>query len=670
MKLPISPITDFSKLSKNDIVEIEIINTQHIFSPKAAISGLDERNHPIFGSNVYINGQLSSHSTYGLPSLLFPQGIAPLINFINSTKFTTNIHFHGMVNTGLVDGASAFGVFGPSTTLGTNVNIQLPIVKNNSALLWYHSHNKFRDVELIYAGMAGTILITDTVSQPLTNLFTYGNNHIVLNCLDMDLNSDGTPTFANLPVHSNRSCFTVINGISTVQWYTDPVKKVPYSNMLTHNTTENIVKIDILNSGGNWRVFFVGVCDDKHNILPFYVVQTDQSIRAPIQVKTQLIPIGGRLSILVDLTHIKSANVFFYDFDLTENFGMINPTTGTFPDFTNQSSTPSASPIPDPNDINQQGFPTNLKYPHIPLIPQINQTMVNGYAPFPKKYTIRPFLYITNNSGNNNISMENTVLPTINNIIYKNGTPPLDMNNYINNINPNYFYNIPKVTEKTPTRNICLWGENDINYIHGGPGNAYIVDNLGKNVYGVTECCNGANRIRVDLWNSEELDLNQALIEYSKSPNNYKPHRLPTSEFRVTKTDDQYINIAMISNDTFTIQGFKNKIAYGDTKSAPSFSVTITLPPTHPRANLNIQQWVNLLNYTLTKTAINVNGHTFFASDIITFDWSFFPYGINLLNGTTQYIKSAVIKTINKSNYCIRLLYTFTRAMGYITNDG
>jgi hypothetical protein len=41
---------------------------------------------------------------------------------------------------------------------------------------------------------------------------------------------------------------------------------------------------------------------------------------------------------------------------------------------------------------------------------------------------------------------------------------------------------------------------------------------------------------------------------------------------------------------------------------------------------------------------------------LLSFDWSFFPYGVGLLNGTTSYLKSAVIKTINSSKYCIRIL--------------
>jgi FtsP/CotA-like multicopper oxidase with cupredoxin domain len=656
--LPISKLIDFSKLSKNDNVQIEIVNTTHRFSPDADESGVNIKYQPIFGSKVYIDSILIASNSFGLPTILFTRGKAPLINFVNDTKFTTNVHFHGLVNTGLIDGASAFGVFGPSTSLGTSVSIQLPIIQNNSALCWYHSHNKFMDAELVYTGIVGSIIITDDISKPFTDSYIYGDNHIVLNCLDMDFDSNGRQIFGNLaPVEPNRSCFTVINGISTIQWYTEPSISVKYSNILRHETNKNIVKIDFLNATANFRVFYLGVCSSNQTILPFYVIQTDQGLCAPVKTTMQFIPVGGRISILLDLTNITSAYLFAYDYDLTAVYNMPTPTTGTFPNFEKYSETPYPSPIPDNSSApyqNQQQNPTTLTYPSISIIPQVNQTLINGRCPIPNTNLKRPFLYITNVSGNNPLSIQNE-LTTINNIIYKNGIKPLIDSDYINNLNPKYYYNIPKVNSKTPTRNICIWMESDINYIKGGPGNAYIMDGTGHNMYGVTEFC-FSGRIRVDLWNSAELDINKALIEYSKYPNNYKPKCLPSSEFKVTKTNDDYINIAMISNDTYTIQGFQDSISYFNTTSIPVFSITITLPPTAPRKNLNIQEWINLLNNSLKSAKINLNGKIFSACKLLYFDWSFFPLGVNLLNGTTIYYKSAIIKIKNCSNYCIRIL--------------
>jgi hypothetical protein len=49
-------LTDFSNLTSNDKVQIEIVYTTHKFSPDAMESGTDIKNQPNFGSNIYING--------------------------------------------------------------------------------------------------------------------------------------------------------------------------------------------------------------------------------------------------------------------------------------------------------------------------------------------------------------------------------------------------------------------------------------------------------------------------------------------------------------------------------------------------------------------------------------------------------------------------------------
>ena len=165
-------------------------------------------------------------------------------------------------------------------------------------------------------------------------------------------------------------------------------------------------------------LFRSGICDADKNIVPFYVIQTDQGLCAPIKTTVQFIPVAGRISILVDLTTIKNAYLFMYDYDLTANFGINPDGTGVFPDFTQPNLTPYPTPIPDPTEQNQQDNPTALNYPMLPLLPQIDSLIVNGHYPLINTNNmIRPFLFITNTSENNNLSLEH-VFAIINNIIY------------------------------------------------------------------------------------------------------------------------------------------------------------------------------------------------------------------------------------------------------------
>ena len=146
----------------------------------------------------------------------------------------------------------------------------------------------------------------------------------------------------------------------------------------------------------------------------------------------------------------------------------------------------------------------------------------------------------------------------------------------------------------TPTRNIFLFSENNTNAIAGGNPN------------GTTEYVDGANRIMVDLWNSAELDLDWALQQYAESPNNYKPPILPTSKFRIYKTNDKFSNTAMISNDTLTIQFFNQPIAYGRYISNTCSFSTVIFPPTSPCRFLNLQEWIDLINLTFQQTSVTI----------------------------------------------------------------
>ena len=444
---------------------------------------------------------------------------------------------------------------------------------------------------------------------------------------------------------------------------------MPFVNPLHHTTTKNLVKIDILNASLNWRVFYIGVCDEDYTIKSFYLVQTDGGLMNPTKLKMTVVPVAGRIGIIIDLNQFKHqvAYVFFYNYDLTEIFGVIptnpdsptNPTlTGTIPDLKNSANpTPYPTPIPDPNSENQQGNPTNLNYPSVSLIPQTDQILQNGSAPVPNRsYKIKPFLKIVMRERGN-MSLDKTI-SRIRQTIFGAKTyeenkqildqPAFEYNprfNYLSYLNPKYYTNLPQFNPSLPTRNLFLFSEADTNAIAGGYPN------------GTTEYIDGANRIMADLWNSNELNLEWALKQYTSNPNNYKPPTLPTSKFRIYKTDDRFSNTAMISNDTLTIQLFTQPVSYGDFTSKPLTSVTVVFPPTPPCQLLNLQQWIDLINQTFQQTIILIpNRKPMTLDKILQCDWSFFPYALNFAYQKTSYLKSAVIKTTNATKYSVRLL--------------
>ncbi len=547
----------------------------------------------------------------------FFQGSSPRITYENQTKFTFNIHYHGLNTVGVVDGASMESVFGPSTLLGPEVTFQFPKITNNQALLWFHSHNMFLSMELVYAGLFGLLQIIDKSTEWLTKRFQYQDNQILLAALDMDFTSAGTQTSANLIADENRSNFTTVNGVSAVNWYSS--ESVKFVNPLRHTTTKNLVKIDILNAPMGWRVLYLGVCDEDMNIKPFHLVQTDSGLINPKKVKMASIPVAGRIAIIIDLNQFKRgvAHLFFYNYDLTEIFGSMQafPTQpnnktliATIPDLkTSKNPTPYPTPIPDPGQQNQQGDYTNLDYPEVAIIPQTEQILDNGSIKVPHEKIIKLFLkIILDKSGDPPLCLIDTI-SRIRKIVFGQKTydqfkcileqPCFEYDqkfNYLSFLNQKYFYNLPKTSTDVPLRNLFLFPETDINAV------------AGANVNGTTEYVDGANRIMADLWNSKELDLDWALQQYAAAPNNYKPPILPTSKFRIYKTNDEFSNTAMISNDTLEIQIFANPIAYGNTTQIPLAKATVIFPETSQCGSLNLQEWVDLVNKTFQQTTITI----------------------------------------------------------------
>lgn len=662
--LPQPRLLDFTKLKKNEKVVIEIENTTHKFSSNSHPSGKNERCQPIFGSKVFICDKLYSKSTYGLPFIKFAKHSEPKITYKNKTLFTFNVHYHGLNTVGSVDGTSMEVVFGKSTLLGPEVTFKFPKITNNQSLLWFHNHNMFISMELIYSGAVGLLQIVDDETCWLSKMFKYANNNIMMIASDLDLNEKGEQTNINLTVDQNRSAFTAINGISAVNWFSKCDDK--YINLLYHKTSENLVKIDILNACLNWRVYYIGVCDEDRDIKSFHLIQCDGGLINPVELKMTNIPVAGRVSILVDLDKFKNktAFVFFYDYDLTEIFDSVqtNPSnpndptlTGTTPNFEKKNQTVYPTPIPDPNSKNQQNNPTNLDYPKLGEIGQVNEILQNGTIRAPTVTHIKAFLKIVQKTcGNKTKKLYiNKVLGLIKKTVFGEenlkkyceiiNKPFFEYNkvsNYIKLLNNKYFYNLPTISDKVPTRNFLLFPETNNNAIASG------------NVNGVTEYIDSANRIMVDLWNSSQLDLNYAIDQYNLNPNNFKPATLPSSKFKIYKTNDEYSNTAMISNDTIEIQFYKHKIAYGE-KKAPKYSFKVVFPATD---FINIQQWIELVNTTFHNTCIKGFHNHKKLSEILECDWSFFPYQYPYMYDKNICIKSAIIKTKNNSCYYIRIL--------------
>ncbi len=230
------------------------------------------------------------------------------------------------------------------------------------------------------------------------------------------------------------------------------------------------------------------------------------------------IPTASRIGIIIDLNLFEngSAHLFFYNYELTEILDTksiyYDNLLATIPDF-NKNGTPYPTPIPSgKGDQN----PSNLNYPIVEEIPTVSQMLENGQIKVPQQFTIKQFLQIKTKCKDD-MSLSK-IISKIRDTIFKNECERENKNenNYLSFLNPEYYYNLPvSINKQTPWRNFVLFSETNTNK--------------------TTEYVNGANRIMVNLWNSNELNLDEAMNNW---PNKYKPKVLPTSRFSIQKTNE------------------------------------------------------------------------------------------------------------------------------------
>lgn len=477
-RLPLPPLVD---LTKSNSGRINIKRSCHSFAPDAKESG-KEVNNPLFGAEYYTKGGDRHISTYSLPPIRVKRNTKPRLVVNNPTGYTFDLHFHGLNITADADGASMPLYFGVGTKIGPKLKVNFPNIYNNSALLWYHAHPMFVSAEYAIRGIFGLFEVVDDISEPVTNEFIYGDNHLPLVYEDMEFNANGTFNTANLYTDAWRSNFGLINGLSCISWYS--CNKVPFVTTLTHTTNHNLVKVDLLNGTTSFRNIYLGVCDKHGAIKSFYAIQTDDGLSNPIKTKILNVGPANRMSILLDLDKFDQgvAWLFMYDFDLTEVFNI------SLEDGVLVASVPDSIPNPTPNPTPIPGSSTNLTYPKVEEIPQSTKPVPCGHT-LPNSHRAKKFLKIKLNKNCQKRIAEDEMLDRIRKVVFGSNHKLARENfNYLSLLNPCYYYNLPDISGRTPERNFILYPE--------------------ATQTGTTEVIAGANRVYVDAWDSQQLDLN------------------------------------------------------------------------------------------------------------------------------------------------------------------
>ena len=657
-KLHLLPILDITHYTNPNIsFNTEIIKTTHKFSLNSAESG-NNSNEPIFGSNFWVgNGQglgsgsieQSGFSDFGFPILKVRRDQFFYINQKNLSTYAVNIHFHGVNFNPYNDGASSACMFGPDTAIGLT-NSSFYQMRNNSSVCWYHPHNMYSASEYVYLGMVGLVQITDKQSELVDNFFITNDNYLPLIAIDMDINSDGTINKDNLYSFNWRGTNCAINGINCVDWndihdihdihdmhdmhdmhvmHAMNNSSNTFIDKLYHETSNNILKITLLNGNCSFRTYYLGICDKNEIKKKFFLIQTDTGYRNPIETDIIYFAPGSRIGLMVDLADFEDgeAYVFFYSFDLTLNNGL-------------QYLDQLVNPV-------QQGDQTvYIPYPC-------------GVEPIPTDYIKKRFLKIIwTREQKNNIDLIKTLIQEIVfgiNYPIVNKIQPLELESvYWKYLNPDYYYNLPNFSQDIPIRKF-----------------AFLVETSSVQSFNqTTEFFNGVNRIYVDMWNSYEYDM------WIRS---YCSKYLPTCLFKISKYRDGYLkyeNYQMSDGHLLYVN------IYEPNEKKLIEQVKIIFDEREDP--YNIDEWIKLVNYHFKNTKLKnfACSKIYKLSDLIEYNWAPYKYQSQFLqNPQGQYYDQTVfINTVqminsNKSPFIIEfkakfpLLQYFGKPFGVMGMD-
>jgi FtsP/CotA-like multicopper oxidase with cupredoxin domain len=566
----------------------------------------------------------NANMTFGLPTLQLKRDEKLQFRTSNTSSYTFNIHWHGVNFSPFNDGATTPTLFGEGTKIGIT-NIFDTYFYNNSCVAWNHAHPMFYSSPLTYLGFFAFVPIFDSITSDIDEIFVYGNNWIPLGVHDITFDKQGVIDLTPIYTQNWRGDYTCINGTVAVGWIKE--SNSDYISKFYQVSSNNLIKISILNATASFRCFYIGVCDKFNKIHKFYYIQNDQGYRNPYLADILYISVGARITILFDIKDFpdEEAYIFFYDFDLTNNTGFIYDTS-----------------ISDDLLTLQDGKLVSSPY---------------GILPVPENYSLKKYLKITyDGTYQNNLKEVLTLIKKKvfgKNYDFVESLPyPVEIIDYEKYLNKDYFYNLPDFENDIPKRNLL-----------------FFFDNITSKSNGATDfISSGTDRYMADMWNSyeyemyietkDDLYLPTCLFSISK----YKGDYLKYSNYRMQDNHELFINIYFndeCNNGCNCGSICENKV-----------SVKIEFPESE--RPLNIKEWSQMVNEMYSKTFFtNKNGEIMKVSDILEYTWEPYLYRFDYLENLDKisekefynpplFLKTVRILNINKSDYIIELNAPFT----------
>ena len=220
------------------------------------------------------------------PTLRIARGKRVDISVRNALSHVTTTHWHGAIVDGRMDGGPHSLIL-PDESFRFGFSLDQP-----AASLWYHPHVDTTTGPLVYAGLAGMLIVDDDAAESSRLLpRTYGVDDVPLVVQDRRLDPGGELAYMTSPadIMGMKGDRFLVNG-----------REQPY-----FEAPAQFVRFRLLN-GSNARIYNFGLSDDR----PFEVIGSDAGLLCePVRVTRLLLGPGERAEIVVDLTHERGRTI-------------------------------------------------------------------------------------------------------------------------------------------------------------------------------------------------------------------------------------------------------------------------------------------------------------------------------------------------------------------------
>ena len=228
------------------------------------------------------------------PTLRMHRGDDVAVHITNELDEMTTIHWHGMNLPAWADGGPHSPIEpGQSWTPAWTVD-------QPAATMWYHPHPHERTALHCFRGLAGMLLIDDSVSRALDLPSDYGVDDLPVIITDQKFTDDGQFDETVDEVLGLMGDTPVVNGATNVRF----------------DASSRRLRLRVLNASG-MRFYNVAFSDHR----PFFVIGTDSGLLSePVEVQYALLGPAERVEILVDLAD--GEEIMLRSEPLEGNFGL------------------------------------------------------------------------------------------------------------------------------------------------------------------------------------------------------------------------------------------------------------------------------------------------------------------------------------------------------------